>query len=79
MMIRREVHLEKPSMVGSIFISEEVSVVDHDTMKAVINPVYREMYWLCKDCKNKENPEPLFCSKCKPKDSTEDAWWQAIR
>ena len=78
-MFRREVHLEKPSIVGSIFISEETAVVDHGAMKAAVNPVYREMFWLCKDCKNKENPEPFACSKCIPKDPVEEVWWKAIK
>lgn len=75
-MVRRQIHLEKPYQTETLYVwvdEEEVQVVDHDAMKNVINPIYRSEYDLCPDCEPKQNPEPLFCDNCKPKETGNDA------
>ena len=73
-MVRRQVYLEKPTLAEAMFEWVEVEVqedivVDHQAMKDVINPIYREMFVLCACCNEKQNPEPMFCSDCARKES----------
>jgi len=70
-MIRRPVHLEKPSLGQVVYewVSiEEPAMIDRQAMKDVVNAIYRAEWDLCTDCAAKENPEPLLCDNCKEKD-----------
>jgi regulator of replication initiation timing len=74
-MVRRQVHLEKPALTEAMFewveeeeVQEDI-VADHQAMKDVINPIYREMFLLCVSCEKKQNPEPMHCADCVRKES----------
>lgn len=74
-MVRRQVHLEKPTLTEAMFewveeeeVQEDI-VADHQAMKDVINPIYGEMFLLCVSCEKKQNPEPMLCSDCVRKES----------
>ena len=68
-MVRRQVYLEKPTLAEAMFEWVEVEVqedivVDHQAMKDVINPIYREMFVLCEECEKSPAPQPFFCENC---------------
>lgn len=67
-MVRRMLHLEKPSIGEQLYYyEEETAVVDHEAMASAILPAYQEMFALCEECEKSHAPQPFFCENCAKK------------